>query len=675
MLKQLTTIFLFLFFIANYAQNPKLHKQVNELKTQIETENNKISKLKLLDSLTNIVRDKMEFGYDSIARITIDYAIKLDSFNIAAFNASNLIYYHNNILGEPEEGLVIFNNYFEGLKNKISNRNLASLYIDSGDSFYYTGQVDSALSQYNKAKLFAKKAGNERVMAFALLYQGYAYSDEGNFTKSSKSLQEASKIFNKLKDTFNIIATKNSLAILYSSNGFLTEAQGERREAIALAEKIKSYGQLTTLYVNEANDDREQGLEEKRISYLLKAEEANKNSKFFKNFNPLLLCELIKGYAENDSVEKARFYLKELVKNKQNTQGSYEVFYFNAVKKLAYAEKNYTKAQQLGEKHLEILTASNKIVETKDAQLFLANVYEKLNKPALAFSHYKTFKKIEDSIQSVQKVKSLAYYQTLYETGKRDQKIKEQDTQIMLHAEQNKRKTQLFWSAAFILIGLFTIIYLYRSRKFSRKKTHLQKVFAQDLIRNIEAERKRISGELHDSVGQNLLLIKNEVLSDSEKMKDTVLIDNTIDELRNISQRLHPFRFEKLGLIASIKDTIDTFQKNSEIFYSEEINAESLPISKDKEIFVYRMFQESLNNVEKHSQAKACIVSVEEMPNAILFQIKDNGVGFDVSENSELLDSLGMKTLKERAQIINASLSVVSVKGKGTTVKIKVPKS
>ncbi len=668
------TVLIFFFSSVIFGQRVPIQEQVKQLKTQIQSENNKIRKLKLLDSLTSTVRDNSNFGYDSIARIAIDYAIQLDSFNIAAYNVSNLIYYHNNILGQPKEGLAIFDKYFDRLKNKISHRNLASLYIDSGDSFSFTGQVNAAIAQYEKAQEFGEKAGNPRVMAFAFLYKGYIYSDEGDFTKASQSFQDASEIFIEAKDTFNIIASKNALAILYSANGFMDEAHKERKEAIALAEKTNSHGQLTSLYINEAHDNKKQGFEDKRIQFLLEAEKTTKKSKYYGNLQPVLLSEFVKGYADTDSLDKARFYLKELEKNPENTRGIYEPNYYSALKKLAFAEQNFIEAEKLGMKHLEILSLTNKILEIKDAQLFLANVYEKLNKLDLAFSHYKIYNKIEDSIQSVQKTRALAYYQTLYETAKRDKKIKEQDTQLLLHKEQSKRKTLTWWSVVFILLGFFSVIYLWRSRKFSQNKAHLQEAFAQDLMRDIEEERKRISSELHDSIGQNLLLIKNQALSDPKKIADIVLIDNTIDEVRNISQNLHPFRFEQLGLIKSIKDTVDNFQKNSDIFYSVDFDVENIDISKDKEIFVYRMIQECLNNVEKHSKAHACIVSNEEKPDMIIFKVKDNGVGFDISENSILPNSLGMKTLKERAQIIKGSLEIISEKGKGTTVQIKVPK-
>lgn len=673
-MKQFSLIFSLLFFLFLNSQESDLQTLVNQLKTQIHSENNNAKKLVLLDSLTAVVRDKPNFGYDSIAHTTIDLAIKLDSFNMAAYNTANLINYHNNVLGKPKIGLNIFNTYFKTLKNNISTRNLASLHIDSGDSFYFTKQVDSAMAHYNKAITYAEKAKDHLLKGFAILYKGYAYSDEGKFALASQTLKQASEIFIQEKDTFNIIAAKNALAILYSANGFIDEAQLERRETIKLATKIKSYGQLISLYANEANDLKKQGLETQRIENLHKAVAVNKKSKYSNYFTPILLNALTIAYAENDSLEKAKFYLKEVEKDKQNTEGIHKAIYYKAIKKVAFAELDYNKAKRLGIEHLNIISESNDIEGKILAQKFLAEVYEKLNKPNKALSFYKASKKIEDSIQSVQKTKALAYYQTLYETAKRDKKIEEQNSKIALLDEQNKRKRQTLWFGGLALLALFSIIFLWNSRRFSQKKAQLQEAFSQDLIRNIETERKRISSELHDSVGQSLLLIKNKVLLNDMQSQDTKIIDDTINEVRHISQSLHPFQFEKLGLLASIKNTIENFQKHSDIFYSETINVENIEISKDKEIFVFRMLQECLNNVEKHSQAKACNITIEDSNTSVLFQVKDNGIGFDVSESNEILNSLGLKTLKERAQIIGAQLSIDSTKGKGTTVQIKVLK-
>ncbi|WP_179334459.1 sensor histidine kinase [Winogradskyella costae] len=673
-MKNVLIVFLLLFYSITHAQDTTHQHKVDALKALIKSEKNSGKKLKLLDSITDFLIDYPKLGYDSISRVTIDYAIQLDSFNIASRNTQNLINFHNNILGQPAEGIVLFNTYFNTLKNHISDRNMAGIYIDAGDSFYATKEIDTAMSYYNKAKIYAEKAGNHRLKAFAILNQGYAYIDEAEYAKASQYLQEASGIFTSVKDTFNIIASKNALSIIYSTNGFFKEAKHERDDAIALAKITKNYSFLVSLYSNYAADNNKQGLQTERLKHLHKAATINKKSNYFEYFNPILLHSLVIAYAENDSITKAKSYFETLIKDKKNIEGIYESKYYKACGYLAFAEKDYNEALNWGLKYLNIVKTSNQIENIEDGEAFLAKIYEKRNEYSKAYSHLKSAKKIEDSLKSVQKNNALSYYQTLYETNKRDQKIKDQNSEIKLLDEQNHRKAQLLWGSVILLIALFTIIYLWRSRKYSQKNVQLQKAFAQDLIHSVETERKRISSELHDSVGQSLLLIKNKIFLESETKADTDLVDHAIDEVRTISQQLHPFQFEKLGLINSIKNTIENFQKNSNIFYSENIEIEALNISKDKEIFIYRMLQECLNNVEKHSGAKACVVSIENLKDAVLFQVKDNGIGFDVTENTDLLNSLGMKTIKERAQLIGAQLSLNSVKGKGTTIQIKVKK-
>ena len=119
---------------------------------------------------------------------------------------------------------------------------------------------------------------------------------------------------------------------------------------------------------------------------------------------------------------------------------------------------------------------------------------------------------------------------------------------------------------------------------------------------------------------------------------------------------------------------IETFQKNSNVFYSQDIETPDGLISKEKEIYVFRMIQESITNVEKHAEATACNLSSEYKKDFLIFILKDNGKGFEVPKNNEDFEGLGMKTLKERAQFIKVDLDIQSIPGKGTTVTIKIPK-
>ena len=203
----------------------------------------------------------------------------------------------------------------------------------------------------------------------------------------------------------------------------------------------------------------------------------------------------------------------------------------------------------------------------------------------------------------------------------------------------------------------------------------MQETFTQDLLKTQENERSRIATELHDSIGQKLLIIKNSLLSKEEKeAKEIDMVGETIKEVREMSHNLHPFQFEKLGLTTSLKNMIESFQKNSNVFYSEDIETTDGLISKEKEIYVFRMLQEAITNVEKHAEATACNLASEEKKRVLVFTLKDNGKGFETPKDKADFEGLGMKTLQERAQFIKADLTINSTPGKGTTITIKIPK-
>ena len=96
-------------------------------------------------------------------------------------------------------------------------------------------------------------------------------------------------------------------------------------------------------------------------------------------------------------------------------------------------------------------------------------------------------------------------------------------------------------------------------------------------------------------------------------------------------------------------------------------------MTKENEIYVFRMLQEAMTNVEKHSQATACNLTSKETKNYLVFTLKDNGKGFK-ADSMNTNEGLGMKTLKERAQYIGATLDIESVPEKGSSVSIKIPK-
>ena len=238
---------------------------------------------------------------------------------------------------------------------------------------------------------------------------------------------------------------------------------------------------------------------------------------------------------------------------------------------------------------------------------------------------------------------------------------------LSIHVDEFFYNTGLFYGFIGFLIFILSFWY-YREQ---RKKLQLKTQFATQIIRSQEQERVRIAKDLHDSIGQRLLILKNTLLLDKVSTNMN-LIEDTIKEVRNISHNLHPFQFEKLGLMKSLENLLDAFQKTSSVFYSYEIDDISGLIPKEKELFIFRMLQECIANVEKHANATACNLTVTKKLKRVVFKLKDNGKGFSVENAQHSNASLGMQSLKERAQYINAFFDIKSEEGQGTIVTIKI---
>jgi signal transduction histidine kinase len=152
-----------------------------------------------------------------------------------------------------------------------------------------------------------------------------------------------------------------------------------------------------------------------------------------------------------------------------------------------------------------------------------------------------------------------------------------------------------------------------------------------------------------------------------------ILASTSLEELRSISRGLYPSVLKRLGLTTAIEVLIDEVDRNTDIFFTYEIDNIDQLISKEYALHFYRIIQESLSNLVKHSEAKAASITIEKNIKYIHTSIKDNGTGFDISDNKKLQDSLGMKTLRERSRMIHSKINVMSILQKGTTVELFTP--
>ncbi len=206
--------------------------------------------------------------------------------------------------------------------------------------------------------------------------------------------------------------------------------------------------------------------------------------------------------------------------------------------------------------------------------------------------------------------------------------------------------------------------------------------YSQNLISNIESERQRLAGEIHDGLGQNLLVIRNRILltlkkkNSSEKLEETLrmLLDitsDTLDDTRAMSHNLRPPILNTMGLTSAIKSLVEKNRSTSQLQIDFEMNdsVDGL-IPKDLEINLYRILQESFNNTLKHSQATIIELHLNHTQDTIHLEFKDNGVGYDPKLQ---LHGQGLLGMKERVSLLKGELTVDSIIGKSTKINIQIP--
>ncbi len=243
---------------------------------------------------------------------------------------------------------------------------------------------------------------------------------------------------------------------------------------------------------------------------------------------------------------------------------------------------------------------------------------------------------------------------------------------------------QTWWFRILVSLAVALIIGLnYRNRiSHLRDIAETKTKFSRQLIESQEAERKRIASELHDGLGQSLVVIKNRAMLGIKKGEDKERVakeldrisesaSQALDEVREITNNLRPQLLDRLGLTRAINSMLKQVAGVIEI--TSEIDSIDNIFNESEEISVYRIVQESLNNVIKHSDASNAIVKIKRTESQILITIEDNGKGFDFENVKSKSGGLGLVGLQERTQLLNGKFSIESKIGKGTSIHVEIP--
>ena len=221
----------------------------------------------------------------------------------------------------------------------------------------------------------------------------------------------------------------------------------------------------------------------------------------------------------------------------------------------------------------------------------------------------------------------------------------------------------------------------------SRLQQKMLRDFSHRILNVQEDERKRISRELHDVIAQTLvginvhLAVLNKGDADSpasfqrQIAKTQMLVKKAVGIVHDFALELRPTMLDDLGLIPALEMHMKQFMKDTGIRLSLKAFEKVYQLTPMVRTMLYRIVQESLTNVARHSKASRAVVKIESLAGVIRVTVKDNGQGFQVTDNvrSKKKKRLGLVGMKERAEMLGGSFQVDSVPGGPTTVQVEIP--
>ncbi len=385
-------------------------------------------------------------------------------------------------------------------------------------------------------------------------------------------------------------------------------------------------------------------------------------------------------YKKLNQLEKAETYFKLALTNPQSYKDDYHfaTVYSNMVD-IERLKKDYKQAYYYLDSALHYATISNSPEKLLDIYYYTYQLKDETGDHHSASQFLNNYVQLKDSLFTSEKNNTLLYYQTKYETEKKEKQITEQK---LISKQKN---VWIIILACVVLIGLGILVYSRQKSKLLQKQLALENQLLQELSHSkIQEQRLEISRELHDSLGSQLTLIKSvsdSLLNSTQKLDDALntrintlseFSENSISELKNTiwalnskELNLNELKLKMLNFINRASEAKEGVQLHFQFNYKSNYT-----LSSKQAINVFRVFQEILNNAIKYANSKDIFIEVNQIEKLLTIKISDNGIGFNFEEAKN--KSYGISNIIKRIAELNGNLNVETAEGKGTKYTIEL---
>lgn len=285
------------------------------------------------------------------------------------------------------------------------------------------------------------------------------------------------------------------------------------------------------------------------------------------------------------------------------------------------------------------------------------------------------------SLQARQQALTTAVARLLVQNNESEERAAEDTRSIYRRAERN---VYVFLAAVLVVVVLTSIyLFVYNRRMFERVETlsHRRSELAQQLISMQENTFRSISRELHDEFGQILTAMgamlgraqrrtPSEAGADKADLREIQEVaQSTLEKVRSLSHALHPVVLDDAGFEGAVDVYLPAFEKQTGITVEYEKSGVMRELDRGVTIHLYRVLQEALNNVARHSKSASAQVRLKYLPATVILEVEDRGIGFGEGEGK----GMGLISMRERAELVGGRVEVLKAEGSGTLVRMTVP--
>lgn len=592
-------------------------------------------------------------------------------------------------LVKPDTMIIYANKAYELAKQHNYKSGEATALKLKGIYEYGKSNFDAALNYYQQSLNIFSAQNNTLEIGKGNLNIAIVYESRRDYVNTMKYALAALSVFEKLGDNNGRGRVLNLLGITSDTQKNYRQAIGYFRQYNAMVTAVKDSVEIATSFNNLGASYTSMNMLDSALYFLKRSVYINQlmKSKDGVGKNYENIASIYEG--KNDMKSALAYTFKSMaiysaMGNKRFLSHAYgnAGHFYKKLKDTANAVAWFNKALVLAKS-----VGENEIISESYRQLSEMQATDQQYKTA--YENLKRSTNANDSILNTATTRAVEEYRTKYETEKKERQVAVLKQQTALQDLQLQKKNVYLAVAVLLIVIIAGVAYLLYARRKANERiiiqqeiSRQQEITAHEVLNAEERERRRMGSDLHDGVGQLLstaLLNLNRLTKldgfngEQKKLAEQSLslVTDGYDEVRSISHQIIPNALLKYGLSAAVRDFLSKIDEHV-LKVSLETVGITERLDEQRETILYRVIQETVNNVIKHAKATRLSIQLVKDEEGINLSVEDNGKGFDPNKLNKDA-GIGMKNIYSRVAFLKGIVDIQSSEGKGTLVSVFVP--